>query len=241
MIGRRPPNRDALARPMDYLKDRRVLLALAGGLLALLAGLAIAWGLGAGRKGEAPPPPASQGGLVIDAAPVDEDKMDPAKPLRCFVAGQFVGELTLAACAERNGVATGALDVGVDETGALAAADEAGMVLTPLPPAEAAPAAPRAPAAPSTVAAAPAPSGPAGACLRYSGSEWRRLPGELTLNACVHALFAGRCERSGSASYGRWMQQTLRLVPGRVEVSGDNRSFRGLADQGPGCSLPPIG
>ena len=40
------------------------------------------------------------------------------------MGGSFVGEITLAECAKKNGVATGALDVGVDETGALAAADQ---------------------------------------------------------------------------------------------------------------------
>jgi hypothetical protein len=63
----------------------------------------------------------------------------------------------------------------------------------------------------------------------------------MTLNACVQALFAGRCEKPGAATYGRWMQQTLRLVPGRVEVSADNRSFRPLTEQGAGCAIPPIG
>jgi hypothetical protein len=86
-------------------------------------------------------------------------KLDPARPLRCFVSGQFVGEITLAECARKNGVATGALDVGVDETGALAAADEAGALLTPLPPPEPVstpPAGPRRswPRAPSTPAGA---------------------------------------------------------------------------------------
>ena len=37
--------------------------------------------------------------------------MDATHPLRCFVAGQFAGEMTLAACAKRNGVSTDALDV----------------------------------------------------------------------------------------------------------------------------------
>ena len=59
--------------------------------------------------------------------------------------------------------------------------------------------------------------------------------------SCVQTLFAGRCEPAGSATYGRWMQQTLRLVPGRVEVSADNRRFRTLADQGAGCAISPIG
>jgi len=37
------------------------------------------------------------------------------------------------------------------------------------------------------------------------------------------------------------MQQTLRLVPGKVEVSGDNRSFRPLAEQASNCSIQSIG
>jgi hypothetical protein len=60
----------------------------------------------------------------------------------------------------------------------------------------------------------------------------------MPLAACVQALFAGRCVRAGDAAYGRWAQQTLRLAPGRVEISGDNRNFRPLMDQA-GC--PPAG
>jgi hypothetical protein len=37
------------------------------------------------------------------------------------------------------------------------------------------------------------------------------------------------------------MQQTLRLVPGKVEVSGDNRSFRLLVEQAAGCAIAPVG
>ena len=208
---------------------------------ALLLGLGIALGITAHNNKPAEPPPASQAGLVVETGKADDGKLDPARPLRCFVGGQFVGELTLAQCAQRNGVATDALDVGVDPSGALAAAEQAGTVLTPLPPA-AEPAAPA--AAPPSAPAAVAPqavSAPAGACWRYSESQWRKLPTDLTLNACVQTLFAGHCERQGGATYGRWLQQTLRLVPGRVEVSGDNRSFRTLVEQGGGCSVPPVG
>lgn len=225
--------------PQPPPKDRRTLLVIAGGAVALLAGLIIAWALLASGRGEhTPAPPASEGGLVIDSAAAD-DTLDPARPLRCFVAGQFVGEFTLADCARRNGVATDALDVGVDETGALAAADQAGTTLTPLPPEEAAPAEE---AAPPAEAVAPTPaSGPVGTCWRYSGGQWRKLPTDMALGACAQALFAGRCERTGGATYGRWGQQTLRLVPNRIEISDDNRSFHSLAEQGPGCSIPPIG
>ncbi|MGQ3017754.1 hypothetical protein [Phenylobacterium sp.] len=230
---------------MDFLNDRRVVLSLIGGALALLAGMGIAVGLLA-RGGDEPAeaPPASKAGLVVETTEMDDGRLDPARPLRCFVGGQFVGEVTLSECAQRNGVATGALDVGVDETGALAAADAAGTVLTPLPPqvetVTPAAAAPGEAAPPATTDTA-AQTAPAGACWRYTDAEWRRLPGDLTLNACVQTLFAGRCESPGGATYGRWMQQTLRLVPGRVEVSADNRRFRTLADQGAGCAIAPIG
>ncbi|MES2340792.1 MAG: hypothetical protein V4597_03875, partial [Pseudomonadota bacterium] len=121
-----------------------------------------------------------------------------------------------------------------------------GTVLTPLPPVQTEPVlaqAPAAAAAPSAAStpAAPAAGGPAGTCWRYSGAAWSKLPSEMSLGACVQALFAGHCERSGGATYGRWMAQTLRLVPGKVEVSGDNRSFRTLVEQGPGCAIPSIG
>lgn len=225
---------------MEFLKDRRVIIAGGAGL-ALLAGLGIAVALMAGHdKKPTEAPPASRGGLIVETGRDDDTKLDPARPLRCFVGGSFVGEITLAECAKKNGVATGALDVGVDETGALAAADQAGTVLTPLPPTPtvSAPAAPPAatPSAPTMTA-----STPLAACWRYAGSEWRRLPGEITLNACAQQLFGGRCERPGGATYGRWGEETLRLVPGRVEISSDNRSFHTAFDQGANCSIPNTG
>lgn len=227
---------------MEFLKDRRVLAAL-GAVLALLAGIGIAVVLASDGQGDkSAPPPASQGGLVVETGQVDEGQLDPARPLRCFVAGRYVGEVTLAECAKRNGVATGALDVGIDESGALAAADQAGTVLTPLPLEEVtqldpAPSA-QPPSAPSPAVAA---GGPPAVCMRYADNRWRELPGEMSMGACVQSLFAGRCERQGAATYGRWGSQTLRLVPGRVEISSDNRSFRTLAEQGPNCSIPSLG
>jgi hypothetical protein len=225
---------------MEFLKDRRTVLALAGAAVALLAGLAVAWTLVAQHRGEtSAAPPASRGGLVIDSTGAGEGRADPAKPLRCFVAGQFVGELTLAQCAKRNGVATDALDVGLDQSGALAAADQAGAMITPLPPPAAKPAEavpPPVEAPPVPVASAPPLNGSPDACWRYASGQWRKLPADMTLGACVQTLFAGRCVRPGEAVYGRWAQETLRLTPNRVEISADNHSFRPLMDQ-PGC--PP--
>jgi hypothetical protein len=229
---------------MEFLKDRRTALGLAGAVVALLAGLGVAWILVFQHRGEtAPPPPASRAGLVIDSNDAPEGRMNPANPLRCFVAGQFVGELTLADCAKRNGVATDALDVGLDQTGALAAAQQAGALITPLPPAETKTEeeAPAVESPPPAAAALPQiVSGAASACWRYADGQWRKLPNEATLAACVQTLFAGRCERAGEAAYGRWGQQTLRLGPGRVEISVDNRTFRPLMDQ-PGCPAAPAG
>jgi len=221
---------------MELLKDRRVLLG-GGAALALIAGLGVALALMHGAKSPTDAPPASRGGLVVETGRADDTRLDPARPLRCFVGGQFVGETTLAECAKKNGVATGALDVGVDETGALAAADQAGLVLTPLPPPAEAPTVP----APAAVPAAQAPavsSTPLAVCWRYAGGEWRKLPGEITVNACAQQISGGRCEKAGGATYGRWGDETLRLVPGRVESSSDNRTFHSIIELGPNCSIP---
>ena len=226
---------------MDFLKDRRIILG-GGAALALLAGLGIAVALMSGHdKKPDEAPPASRGGLIVETGRDDDSKLDPARPLRCFVGGTFVGEITLAECAKKNGVATGALDVGVDETGALAAADQAGTVLTPLPPTPTVTAPAATPTTPTTTPTTPgnaATNAPLGACWRYAGNEWRRLPGEITLNACAQQLFAGRCEKTGGATYGRWGEETLRLVPGRVEISADNRSFHTAFEQSSNCSIP---
>jgi len=221
---------------MELLKDRRVLLG-GGAALALIAGLGIALALMHSAKSPTDAPPASRGGLVVETGRSDDTKLDPARPLRCFVGGQFVGETTLAECAKKNGVATGALDVGVDETGALAAADQAGLVLTPLPPPAEALTVP----APAATPSAPTPavaSTPLAVCWRYAGGEWRKLPGEITVNACAQQISGGKCEKAGGATYGRWGDETLRLVPGRVEASSDNRTFHSIIELGPNCSIP---
>jgi hypothetical protein len=231
-------------QPQAPARRRGPPLVLLGGLGALAAGGAIAWVLLSGGGGSGPPP-ASEGGLVIDSTGGDEaGKIDPGKPLRCFVQGQFVGELSLTACAERNGVATDALDVGIDETGALAAAEQAGQVLTPLPPQDGGGSELNATGDTPEDAQAEVPptaAVSAQACWRHGGGRWRKLPDVGDLNACVQTLFAGKCEKAGQALYGRYGSQTLRLVTGRVEVSDDNRTFRQLAPQGADCAIPPVG
>jgi hypothetical protein len=224
---------------MNWLKDRRV-LTLGGMALALIAGLAVAFFLV--RKPSAPSeaPPASQGGLVVQTGRDDDTKLDPMRPLRCFVGGRFVGELPLSACARRNGVATGALDVGLDPSGALAASGGGTSDITPLPPAPA----PSDEVSDSTqptagASAQPAEPHPSAACWRYANGAWTPLSGDFTVISCAQTLFGGQCVRPGAALYGRWGDRTLRLVPGRVEVSPDNRNFRALIEQTAAC--PPSG
>ncbi len=218
------PDRDSQFDASD-----RTVLVVAGGAVALVGGLGVAFLIMSHDHGSTKPPPASQGGLIVETSRPKDEKLDMNRPLRCFVNGQMVGELTLAECAKRNGVATGSLDVGLDETGALAATQNAGTVLTPLPPQPTQP-----------VAAAPA-DAPAttDTCWSHSPGGWRPV-GEMSRNACMQMVFAGQCQGPGQALYARWGAQTLRLVTGRVEISSDNRRFQLLAPQGPNCSIGPV-
>ncbi len=228
---------------MNFLTDRRV-IAFGGAAVALAAGLAIAWFLFAHSQKPAEAPPASQGGLTVVSGRADDAKLDPKRPLRCFVGGQFVGELPLAVCAQRNGVATGALDVGLDQAGALAATNGASSTLTPLtqqPPQSLPLTEPSPPdqAGNTTIAAQASAGGGGQACWRFGGAGWRQLPTPLTQQQCVQALFAGRCPSSDDAFYGRWGDQTLRLADGRVETSPNNSDFTPLVDPWPACKLSP--
>ena len=228
---------------METSNNRIVLLIGAGA--ALISGLGIAAVLyGKREPGPVAPPPASQGGLQVSVN--DAPALDQAKQLRCFVDGQYVGQFTLEDCARKNGVAAQALDVGLDESGALTAAPTASLAPPPALPAPTKSATPRVEPTPAPTAepaheAEPVVERAAGAaCLRYAGSDWRQLAEGASLNGCVQALFAGRCVRPGEAVYGRYGDVTLRLVPGRVEQSFDNRTFRTLIEQKRGCVIPDV-
>lgn len=225
---------------MELFKDRRA-VALVGMGLALLAGLAIAALLMLRHRGASEPPPASQGGLIVQTGRDDDVKLDEGRPLRCFVNGQLVGDLKLSECAKRNGVASGALDVGLDPTGALAAAHGDSSQLTPLPPPEASSdAEPQSPSSPVNEAPSGVQSGGrAAACWLYTDASWSRVPEDLTLGACLRTLYPDRCSRGGPPVYGRWAERTLRLVDGRIEISSDNRNFRVLSGRGPDCDDGP--
>ncbi|HEY7901733.1 MAG TPA: hypothetical protein VIC25_11180, partial [Caulobacteraceae bacterium] len=117
----------------SWFKNRR-LVALGGAGLALGSGLALAIALAERQNSNDDAPPASVGGLVVQTSHDAVAKLDPARPLRCFVGGRLIGELTVIDCAKRNGVATGALDVGVDSSGGLAAARTPPVQTLPEPP-----------------------------------------------------------------------------------------------------------
>lgn len=222
--------------------NQKIVLAV-GAAVALVAGVILAvLFMGHGAK-PAAPSPASQGGLQISVN--QAPPADATKKLRCFVDGKDVGDSTLAECAQKNGVSSQALDVGLDDNGNLAAAPTASLAPPPaLPPAVVTPAAQTRPNPAGPVdqprpqardEQAPAASGPRSACLRYTGGEWRQVSDTLNMRDCAQALFAGRCLHPGEAEYGRYGEVTLRLVPGGIEQSNDNRNFRPLVEHRRGC------
>jgi hypothetical protein len=243
------------------LQRRRLILIVGAGVALLLtvALIALLATRGRGSIEEA----ASQGGqLVVETGRDDDVKLDPSRPLRCFVAGKMVGEVTVADCAKKNGVAPGALDVGLDTSGALAAAtagDQTAGALTPVP-ADAdsanAPigeygpqqsgdddmgAPPVSPAgAGRVVAQQQAPNG--GGCWRQDDADdgWTPVPGPRTLSACARALFAGQCDESGyAAPRGRWGDTALRLRNGQILGAAGGQGFHVVAPPPPDCA-PPV-
>ena len=224
---------------MAFPNDNRTIIAIGAGLVVVAA---VVHGLVFAAGGDKTPaaPPAARGGLNIDLA--EAPALEATRQLRCFVDGQFIGMATLADCARRNGLATDALDVGLDETGALAAAPTAAFAPPPAGPLV------EAGAQPPVVSVSPTENVPAqtaivsgSPCLRYTGNEWRTVSTGTSLGQCVQALYAGQCVgRPGDAQYGRWGDQTLRLVPRRVEQSSDNSRFRVLAEQDRCCQFPGL-
>lgn len=215
-------------------EQKRQIVIGVGAAVAIGIGVAVAMGMMNSHKDEKKmndQPP----GLVFNVSDTPA-KLDPKKKLQCYVGGTYVGELTLAECAKKNGVATGALDVGLDDSGNVVAAPTGS--LTPVPGAPASGTAEEGPVTGGEVVPdTGAGQGPVAACLRYSGNQWNTLSEGLTLSQCARLLYDGRCVTPGQAQYGRWGEKTLRLVPKRVEISDDNTSFRTLAEQGQGCSV----
>ncbi len=213
-----------------------------GGAAAIAVAILLAIALSSGHKDDKPmnDQPTGMTFNVSDSPTT----LDPKKPLRCYVNGADVGDMTLAECAKKNGVAAQKLDVGQDDNGNVVAAPTGSLTPTPVPPASVATPATsgQQPAEPDQTAEVvpdvAAGSGPTGVCLRFNSNSWNKLSDNMTLGQCVQNLYGGRCVSPGSASYGRWADKTLRLVPHRVEISDDNTNFRTLVEQGQGCSVP---
>ena len=210
-----------------------------GAAVAIVVGIILAMGVSRGHKDDEKmnDQPTGLTFKVADPAP----SLDTKKPLRCYVNGAYVGDVTLAECAKKNGVAAQQLDVGIDDNGNQVAAPTASLVPVPGAPGSAEAAQPADPAqgaeiVPPTATAA----GPTASCLRYSSNSWNKLAENITLGQCAVLLFDTRCVSPGQAAYGRWGTKTLRLVPRRVEQSDDNTTFRPLVDQGQGCSVPMV-
>jgi hypothetical protein len=106
---------------------------LGGGLVVVIVAVAAGFAVLHHERASKTPPPASTGGLIVQTGRPDDAKPDPTTPLRCFVNGQFVGTATLADCARKNGVATQALDVGLDSAGAAAAGQPDSSLVPPAP------------------------------------------------------------------------------------------------------------
>jgi len=227
------------------MDQKRVLWLGAGALVAVVIAIGLAMIMSSGHKDDKRMNDEPTG-LQFNVAEASAS-MDSKKPLRCYVNGAEVGDMTLEECAQKNGVAAQKLDVGLDDNGNMTAAPTGSLAPVPTAPtsaaanakapADAAPAGDSGEVVPATPAAA---TGPAAACLRFNGGEWNKLSDGLTLGQCVQLLYDGRCVSPGSAQYGRWGDKTLRLVPHRVEQSDDNSNFRTLVEQGQGCQVPTV-
>jgi len=228
----------------DCTAPGKARLAKIAALLVLGAGLTVA---GCRRaKG----PDATPNGPQLKVEMGTSTKLDPESALRCFVHGQFVGMQTPAQCAEKNGVPAGALDVGLDQSGSLAAgAGDAHLApiantvddnaTSDADPGDNAP--PTTPAQPAAAPMALPVDGATGDCLRYIRGAWQSAGTGATLSVCVRTLFAGRCVGAGQTLYGRWGRETVRLMPGRVEMSDNNHDFHPLVAQNASdCALPPL-
>jgi hypothetical protein len=215
---------------VDLTKDRRVLAI--GGAAVAAAALVVVIGIAALRANDdAPPAEASGPGLVVQSSGQAAQKLDPADLLKCYVNGKLVGEMRVADCAAKNGVATGPLEVGVEKAPDDAPANAVQAVIAPPPP-------------PPIDVSAQDPSGADAAeadgrpCWSREGGAWSRAPGGMDMDACVQFLFAGQCLRPGGVVYGMWGDRTLRLAGGRVEMAGAGGAFHALPDQPALCGAP---
>jgi hypothetical protein len=128
----------------------------------------------------------------------------------------------------------------VDETGALVALPAAPVIEPPVEVVDAGPQPLPETPEPGQAEQPQAQAAGGAQCLRHTGSDWRALSSNMSLNACVQALYSGTCVSPGDALYGRWGNTTLRLVPRRVEQSPDNNRFSTLVGQDRSCQFPDL-
>ena len=216
---------------MDLTRNRRLLII--GGVAAGLAAVVIVVAIAALRAGDDEAPAEASGpGLVVQTSGQPPQKLDPADALKCYVGGKLVGEMRVADCAARNGVATGPLEVGVEKAPDAAPVNAVAAELPPPPPPPPIDVAVRddSGADPATAGGKP--------CWSHDGGGWSRAPGGMDLDACVEFLFAGQCLRSGGVVYGMWGDRTLRLTADRVEMAHGGGVFRAVPDQPALCGAP---
>ncbi len=212
-----------------------------------LLGMAVLIGVSACHRRDASIPPAP-GVLKVETG--KQAKLDPEAALRCFVHGQFVGMQTPAECAGKNGVAPGALDVGLDQSGALAAgAGDTKLQSLSNAIADSDSATDAAGASADAGAGsddtgdddggAPSTSGPAGDCMRYGPSGWRAAGHAVTLNVCVHTLFAGRCPGAGPDGVRAMGERDPAPHAGAHRHVGEQPRLSSSGVPGPGRLLDP--
>ena len=237
---------------MSWFNDRRVLAGVgAAGAVVLAVGAALLLS-GTPRSNEGPAPVESSNitGSSADGLKVEmgkAPKVESDTSVRCFVNGVFVGMQTAADCAQKNGVAPGGLDVGLDQSGAIAAGG-GDTRLQPLARADnedddasADASGDQAGDDPTTPGGRDFASAPPAQCRRYAAGAWRPAGQGVSLDTCMHTLFDGRCPPPGQVVYGRWGGLTLRDSPGRIDASSNNRDFSPLAPQYPAdCSIPSL-
>ena len=101
---------------MNAFSDRRVLIGVGAGVVLLVLVLLLVF-----VRGHHAPVVSNQT-AEADRLQLQMDKPDPktapkTQAVRCFVNGQLVGMTTLTECAQKNGTASQALDVGRDAPG----------------------------------------------------------------------------------------------------------------------------
>lgn len=210
-------------------QDRRAGALAARGLGAGLAVALTAGVVGCHRGEETSGGGASETGLVVQAGR-DMAKLQPNRLLGCYVGGRLIGQRTVADCARRNGLPTGALDVGLAAGSPAAASSTANATSVDEPAGEPASSPP-----PPAVTAA----GGLADCAQLVDGAWVRVAQGATLTSCVRTLFDGQCLAEGVVSRGRWADRLLRLANGRVEAAAAGAPYRLVAVQADGCATTP--